>query len=346
MNHLRIPLLSFAALLLAAGFFPAPVEAATAPTCLVAVLPASGKAEIGQDLTWKATPGDRVTVLWVSAGATSAEQDGGSVPKLGFRTDTFSDDADFAFRFTNAEGSASCSIKILVSGVTIDANSLTSATGKPVLSGKASGIDTVYVVAHSKKSGSVSFKSAAVKVRNGTWEVPVKKNLADGQYEVSVYADKSLRGDILASGILSIGPGSLSAAPVALLFGGTAHLGSSVPVAYIKLVNKGTATTSISGFNLSERGGAASAVTGFATSDDKGGSRATINATFSRDEAFVPLSATVAPNQLRIFTIKAILGTNSSDVGKRLIIDVDSVETDADVTGTFPMQGTTWTLVY
>lgn len=346
MNTSRFFVLSFAILLLAGGFLPAPAEAATAPACLVAVLPASGKPLVGEDVILKAAPNERATVLWVSADSTSAQRDGVSAPPLGFLTDSFAEDANYAFRFTNSAGSASCSIQILVSGVTIDQSSLASAAGKPTLSGKAVGVDTVYVVARSQKSGSASFKSSAIKVRNGSWEAKVSKTLADGQYDVSVYGDKSLRGDVLATGVLSIGPGFLSAAPIPLLFGGTAHQGSSVPVAYVKLVNTGTATTSISGFNLTERGGAADAVIGFATSDDKGGSRATISAQFSDDEAFVPLAATLAPKQLRIFTIKAALGTNSSTIGKRLIIDVDSVETDAAVKGTFPMLGTTWTLAY
>jgi len=140
--------------------------------------------------------------------------------------------------------------------------------------------------------------------------------------------------------------GTLSVSQLPLLAGGSAAPGASVPVAYIKVSNPGTAATSLAGFSLKQSGSAPTdVITSFATNDDKGGSRATAKAEFEGKEAFVPLQATVAPGQTRIFTIKAQLASGSgASAGKQLMLDVASVDTGASARGAFPIRGTTWTL--
>jgi hypothetical protein len=143
--------------------------------------------------------------------------------------------------------------------------------------------------------------------------------------------------------------GTLSIASIPLLTGGTATADTSVPVAYIKVSNGGTAPAAIEGFTLVENGSADEEdVIGFSTSDDKGGSRSTIGGkegyeAFDEDgEAFIPLAATVAPKQVRIFTIKAAL-SKDLDPGDQLKLDVASVKSTATLKGSFPIRGTVWT---
>lgn len=146
--------------------------------------------------------------------------------------------------------------------------------------------------------------------------------------------------------------GSVSVTSVPLLFGGSAGPGSSVPVAYIKVLNNSNEAASIEGFTLEQNGSAdTDVVIGFATNDDKGGLRTTIGGNagdtqFEDGEAFVPLKDTLAAREFRIYTLKAILGTfASSEIGRTLMLDVDSITTSgADVYGTFPIRGTTLTL--
>lgn len=240
---------------------------------------------------------------------------------------------------------------------TIDVATLTTAKTKPTITGTATSTKAVYVLVRAE-SGKTVFKKS-VRVKDDVWRLRISKRLKEGEYEVFVYAGKRKHGDALVEGTLVVdkdkkassasGKGTtLSLSAVPLLIGGTARAGTSVPVAYIKVVNTSTKPSALDGFTLTQNGTApVSLITTFSTSDDKGGSRATVPATFKGTVAFVPLSATLAPGQMRIFTIKAGLGTNvSSFIWSTLKLDVASVATGASALGTFPIRGTTWTVGY
>jgi len=255
-----------------------------------------------------------------------------------------------------------------------DQASLISTTTRPTLSGEISGASVVRVLVENEKGKNV-YKSKDIKAKGGEWKTKVSKLLTVGKYKVTLYSVQSGKQSIVTTGTLTIlskkgtpttsssgtkkpttssaSGGTLSASPVPLLWGGNAAHGASIPVAYVKLINTGKTTTSIDGFRLIENGSAPDdVVIGFSVSDDKGGSRATIGGfegskQFNKGSAFVPLPATLAPGQLRIFTIKAILSRDSGiHFGKQLLIDVAGVEGKASTKGTFPMRGTTWTLTY
>ncbi|MBU2104016.1 hypothetical protein KJ848_02315 [Patescibacteria group bacterium] len=192
-------------------------------------------------------------------------------------------------------------------------------------------------VLRAEGSGSYDFN-----FKNGSEEVTCTANLnLAGQEPTSTTNTSSVDSD---AGVLS-----LSSIP--LLSGGTAARGASVPVAYIKVENTSNEAAKINGFTLAQNGTASTdVVIGFATNDDKGGSRSTIgggenDSVFDGREAFVPLSAVINAKSFRIFTLKSILSANSSgEAGKTLKLDVNSVDSGADVYGFFPIRGTTWTL--
>lgn len=242
-----------------------------------------------------------------------------------------------------------------------DAGTLTTSVTKPTITGTVLGAKTARVVIEDGKGKSVS-KSGTLKIKNGTWSYKVSKSLKAGDYSVSLYAPKLGNRYLIATSTLTVLPkgsagsasgGTLSASMLPLLFGGNAVHGASVPVAYVKITDTGTASSSISGITLSENGSAPDdVVIGFSTNDDKGGSRTTVGGAegtleFKNGTAFVPLAATIGPKQFRIYTIKAILSNMSGiSYGKKLMINVASIGTSAKVSGTFPLVGTTWTLVY
>lgn len=236
----------------------------------------------------------------------------------------------------------------------------------PSLSGTANNAKSVRVLIENAK-GKDFYKSNALRLKDGKWKANVGKKLPVGNYTVTLYGPKGVRKETLVKRTLSILPangatvvtgstqssGTLSVSPVALLFGGNAAHGASVPVTYIKVSNTGTASTSISGFTLLETGSAPdSVVIGFTTNDDKGLHRATYGGLestpqFKNGSAYVPLVDTIGPKQFRIYTIKAMLSQNSgSYYGKQLMINLASVDTRASVSGILPMRGTTWTLVF
>ncbi|HEX2792744.1 MAG TPA: Ig-like domain-containing protein [Candidatus Paceibacterota bacterium] len=248
----------------------------------------------------------------------------------------------------------------------IDTEALTTSSTKPTLTGTASATPYVRIRIESEKGKSVFTKSIRVD-KDKEWKAKVSKKLAKGEYEVTVRAGKTSKGDLLAEGVLAVGTTSsspdsgassagkgttLSVSSVPLLFGGSARVLSSVPVAYVKVMNASDKESAIDGITLVQNGSApVSVVSSFSTSDDKGGSRATHAVTassFDKDRTvFVPLAATIPAGQFRIFTIKAWLGIDSLyKVGTQLKLDVASIGTGAKVVGTLPMAGTTWTLSY
>jgi hypothetical protein len=144
---------------------------------------------------------------------------------------------------------------------------------------------------------------------------------------------------------------SFSVSEIPLLSGGYAVPGSTIPVQYVKLVNTSSETTTLPGIWLQQDGSApVSSIIGFSFVDDKatlrGGTGGTEGVTpFQNGLAFIPLDATFAPGQFRIFTIKALVSKNiSASYGSTLMIDVAKIDTKGLVAASIPVRGTTWTL--
>lgn len=244
-----------------------------------------------------------------------------------------------------------CTLPDNTASICINRDTLVTKKENPTITGRAEDVKSLRLFV--RKDGEVIWKSRIVKVRkSGTWSIPIKEKLKDGTYDISIYEKADLK-DALAQETLLIGTqkagaGTLEASPIPLLFGGEAKRGSKAPVAYVKLINRGKATTSIEGFTLAQNGSAsAKAVAAFETADDKGGSRTTVKnedgELFSGKNVFVPLKATLAPGQMRIFTLLALV-TSDASVGSTLKFDVAGVKSSASIGGKFPMKGTTWTI--
>ena len=151
--------------------------------------------------------------------------------------------------------------------------------------------------------------------------------------------------------VTSIGTTTLIVQSVPLLFGGIAHGGGSVPVSYLQITNVGKDGAMLRGFWIQQNGSApGAAVIGLATVDDMGGSRGLIGGSegftpFQNGAAFATTTAYFAPGQMRLFTIKALLTYAVTPyLGTQLVVGVTSLDTTASVQGSFPIQGTTWTI--
>lgn len=150
---------------------------------------------------------------------------------------------------------------------------------------------------------------------------------------------------------VTIGDTTLVVSFIPLLSGGQAKAGKSVPVSYLQVTNTGDNAASLAGFWLRQSGSAGGeSIIGLTTVDDKGSLRGSVGGTegsilFKDGLAFVPANATIAPKEMRLFTIKtAVTASVSSYLGKDIKIEVASVDTNAKVQGTFPIRGVTWTI--
>lgn len=107
--------------------------------------------------------------------------------------------------------------------------------------------------------------------------------------------------------------GRFSVSGVPFLSGGTARPSELISAAYLNAENIGDTHASLTGFELTESGSALDTViTGFETSDNLGGSRQRLGGVgFRSGKAFIPLQATLAAGEVRIFTIQARISQNS-----------------------------------
>jgi len=338
---------------------PITTFAATAnakPSCTLSVSTALKKIGRATDREMTVLGGTLIKFEWTSSRAkTATDSDGFTIPLDGTATNTIDSTTKFTYHFQNGSNQVTCSVLVNVVSATINPSSLRTSVSKPTLTGTASSTKSVKVVVRDGKK--TVFSKNSVSAPKGKWTVKLNKALKNGDYDVFIYGGKDLKYPLLATSTLIIGPkseASVSISPILLLFGGTAKVNTSVPVAYIKVQNTSDEIAHIRGFTLVQKGSAPTvAVNGFTTSDDKGGSRSTLlggptSMPFNKDKTvFVPLVADVAGKQFRIFTIKAMLGPSAIlSIGKQLSIDVVSIDADAKVSGKFPIRGTSWTISY
>ncbi|CAN5733760.1 hypothetical protein BH11PAT2_BH11PAT2_07300 [soil metagenome] len=148
------------------------------------------------------------------------------------------------------------------------------------------------------------------------------------------------------------GYGNLTASLIPLLSGGNARAGTTVPVSYLQITNVGTTTVKLSGFKLKETGSAPDvSIIGLHTVDEKGGSRGSIGGSeattpFVNGLAEAPTSAILAPGQMKLFTVKVQLSINAGQyMNTQVIIVVTGLDATATTRGSFPIPGTTWTII-
>jgi hypothetical protein len=222
----------------------------------------------------------------------------------------------------------------------------------------------VKIVIREEDDGKTVYKSKSIKVKNGKWKLNISKKIPEGKYEILI-SGKSAQltiGEIEEDEADEVQ--TVAAAPattfsvnsIPLLAGGIARGGTSVPISYLQITNTGNATATLKGFWVKQNGNApVGTVIGLSTVDDKGGSRglnggieaATVFTNGQAGLAFAPTDAIFAPKQMRLFTIKAMIAGNiSTAIGTQLMLDVSSLQADANIVGQFPIRGTTWTLWY
>jgi hypothetical protein len=248
-----------------------------------------------------------------------------------------------------------------------DEAKLTTTSKKPTLTGEATGTKKVIVTFSKEGSTKVYYKKTAPVTKSGNWKAKIGKSLPKGEYEVKLYAEKVSSSKLLdtetftveskskksSSATKTSSKSTLAVNSIPLLFGGNAKLGASVPVSYLQLTNTGSESVTLKGFWMKQNGSAPDkAVIGLTTVDDKGGSRGATAAVegsspFKNGVAFVPTAeTTIAPGEIKLFTIKAVLSTAATNVGKQLMLDVTGVEATSNLKASFPIRGTTYTVAF
>jgi len=353
MNTYSLSAIAVALLLLV----PTGASAASKPTCVLTASTTRGEVTTRDEVDIFALEGETLTLSWESKNAKKAvDEERDSVDLEDSKIVTVEGNDTYGVTVSNGSKKSECSVSVRVAEASFDAETLDTNDTKPELAGEASGTKSVRIELRDSNNRKV-FTSKEVKLHKGEWEIGITKSLKEGSYIATLLGEKKYDLNVLATSTLTILPkgststrgGSLSVGALALLGGGIAVPGTSVPVAYIQVRNTGTASTTLNGFTLIETGSIPDEiVTGFSVNDDKGGSRQTFGGSegttqFKKGSVFVPLPYTLKAGELRIFTIKAILSANKRLYGNaELKINVSGVDTGAKITGALPIVGTTW----
>lgn len=349
----------FLLLLIALLLMPSGALAATKPSCEIITVTMRGVVPSAKNPEVMVKEGEVLGFLWFSENATSAQDSEGKPSTLaGAKVLKIDGSTTFSYEFSNSTAETTCSVGLHAVDGQISASSLVTEDERPTIKGTADRTKTVKFSIEDS-SGKRLYLSKELKVRSGKWSERVSKKLPDGNYLVTLYGDKGYKLNSITTGMLALGPepekgkGSITVSQLSLLTGGTAAVGASIPVEYLKVVNTSQVPVKLEGVTLKETGSAPDdLVIGFTTSDDKGGSRSTIGGVegtkqFKNSQVYVPLNVTIEPSQIRVFTIKAILSkTSGSAGGKQFIVDTIGVDADGAVKATYPIRGATWTLAY
>lgn len=341
-------------------------ETVSKPNCDLSVRTATGDADIDEKSDAShvyVARGEELFLSWESDHAKSAKLNGKTVDTDGVATVTPKKKTTYTVTFKSGSKSESCGVTAYIAGATLTSDTST-ASVRPHLSGTAYGVKTVYVSLKKEGSTKIAWKGTA-KVSKGVWKANVSKKLSRGTYEVTVAGAKSFDISALATNTLTVGVASSPSKPdsttgtadttfvvsnIPLLAGGNARAGTAVPIQYLQITNIGKKAATLMGFTVTQKGTAKSSVVGsLSTVDDVGGSRGGATSTsekplFKNGSAFVPTSASFAPGQMRLFTIKAHVLPNIADnLGKNLMLQLTGVSSDAKaLRATLPIRGTTW----
>ena len=203
------------------------------------------------------------------------------------------------------------------------------------------------------------YMSDSIRVRKGKWSERVTTTLPDGSYQVAIMGENKQNSLTIATSTLQIGSAPIASqfsptvvvVPVPLLIGGVARPGASVAVAYLQIINIGNATATLTGLTLNQTGTAPlAAVVGLTAVTDNGVARGSVGnmltgTPFVGTSTFVPLTVILAPREMRLVTIKAVMSPVLSPyLGTTLTLRVAGVSGNLKSQAAWPLFGTVWTM--
>lgn len=329
------------------------------PTCTLTTEASTGVRSFSGKADIFLVEGSDVEITWESTGAVTARRgNGDTITASGTKTHQPSKTSTYSYHFRNGNSQTTCSVTVSMVAGTFNETSLQTTSTKPTISGTASGAKSVQIEISIEGSDRPSYISKPIMVKNGAWTVKTNKKLRNGTYDIILFAEKDGVLSMITEDTLTIGKiarkvektsGSIAVVPVPLLLGGTARSGASIPVSYLQVINIGKDRATLRGFTVKQNGSASTdAIIGLTVSDDSGlfHNAVDYNGTslFKNGTAFIPIEVPIVTGQMRLFTIRAILGnTVTADLGKQLKIDITGVDASATVTSKLPIRGTTWT---
>jgi hypothetical protein len=302
--------------------------------------------------------GDDLEIYWFSGNATRAENTSGDKVSLSGKV-TVSPQKKTTYTYTFSKGTKEMECSVVVSPVegSVTERTLSTKDTTPTISGTAKNTKTVSFEIFKSGSKKPVYESGVIKVIDGAWKETVSDSLPKGVYTLVLSGSNDLKLRTIVSEKLMIGTtvsadtsGVIVVQPIPLLVGGVAKRGQTVGLSYLQVLNVGLKPVTITGIRVKQTGTASTdtVVTLTATDDTelhKGQVGKMGVPPFKSEEALIPVTLTLGAKETRLFTLKAILGSDiTDDLGKTLKLVVSAVESESSIKGTFPIKGVLWTL--
>lgn len=341
------------------SLFPAVSEAATQkPACQLSVETRRGETSIDGSEKVLLKKNEDIKISWESSNAKNAFAENRQKIKLdGSTTSSPTKDVTYTYYFENGSKKVTCAVDVVVVQGSIKSPLTFAKSAKPKITGTAKELKTVQVSVIKKDSTKPVFIKKNVKVKNGKWSVTLSKKLKKGTYTVTLLGTPNLLLNTIATSTLSIGTKEQKKGTtfvtelVPLLVGGQAKRNTTMPVLYFQVINIGKIAGTIKSFEVKQNGTAqADTVVRLSINNEvttSGSVKVEEGKTiFKNNIASIPVSVTILPQQMQLFTLKASVGnTIATQVGKQLKLDIVSITTDGTMQSVFPVRGTTWTIV-
>lgn len=347
------------ALLVAFGLPSSSDAAGLTPVCVLWTQTSSGSVVAVGESEVMLNKGEGITMYWFSANATSAENSNGdSIAISGKSIKSPTKKTTYTYTFRRDSKETECSVVVYpVEGV-VKKSTLSSASTRPTITGTAKNTKTVSFEVFKAGVKKPVYESDSIKVTSSAWKHKFEDSLSKGVYSLVLYGSDNLKLNTISKQVLTIGTASvvetgastIVVQPIPLLSGGVVKKNQTVSLLYLQVLNVGLKPVTITGIKLKQTGTASTdAIVSLIAVDDTEVYKKQVGnigqSPFVSGEALIPITLTIQPKDTRLFTLKALLGTDLSDYfGDTVKLVVSGVESRSSVKGTFPIKGVTWTI--
>lgn len=339
---------------------PSVTQAAyTGPVCILWTQTSSGSVVAVGESEVMLNRGEDITIYWLSANATAAEDGSGdSIPVSGKTVKSPTKKTTYTYTFNRGSREVECSVVVYPVEGSVKKSTLSSESTKPTITGTAKDTKTVSFEVFKAGVKKPVYESETIKVVDGTWKHKVANTLPKGVYSLVLYGSSDLKLNTIFKQTLTIGssvPSESTASTIVvqlipLLTGGVAKENQTITLSYLQVLNVGLQPVTVTGIKLKQTGTAdTDAIVSLIAVDDTEVYKKQVGnigqSPFASGEALIPITLTIQPKETRLFTLKALMGTDLSDYsGDTVKLVVSGVESRSSVKGTFPIKGVTWTI--
>ena len=331
----------------------------TGPVCVMLLKTGTGSTAAAGHSDIMLNKGDTLRIAWLSVNATTAKNSSGnSISLRGSTLKLPSSKTTYSYTFKKGTKEVTCSVTVHPTEGHISANTLSSLSKTPTISGTVDGTDNVSFEIFKNGSKTSVYESGELSVTDGDWKHKVSKSLSGGSYDLIFSGSSELKLNTISNRTLTIGTvtssdtsaSTIVVQPIPLLVGGVAKRNQTVGLLYLQILNVGLEPATITGIRLKQMGNASTDnVLSLMAIDDTELARGQVGkigtSPFKSGEALIPITLTLKPKETRLFTLKGTLADDvSDDIGETLRLVVSGVDSRSTVKATFPIKGVTWTI--